>query len=960
MRFADAVVPTEWATEKLINAEFRGGRTRTAPLTWAQQVMWRARARNPNNHVFMNLRRTVPVSPRVAAGPDAVARAVGALVGRHSSLRTRVRASADGPVQEAAAAGVLPLLVLPGVDDGAAAARAAATRLGDVAFDHADEWPLRVALVLVDGRVRQIVVVFSHSTVDAHAAEVVLRDLRLILLRGTVPHPAGPQSVDVALDQQGPGRQRSDRAVAYWLRQFARLPSTPLTPVGPGLTPLLRRGVLVSPAAERAARIVAARHRVSSSAVLLAAMTALARRDHPPALCGMFPMAHNRFRVEYAQAVANLGQIGFCVVDLADRPTFADMLPRVWRGALDGYRHAGYEPAALRGRFEAVGHDFDTLFLPYHYFNDVRLSGEVVEKKTDATEKELRAELDKSEFSWTRGLERASWHLLAHVVDEPGALGITLTVDTRFVEPEAVEPFLRDLERLLVEAALRDVPWPWSPSRPAGTATAPPRRVVDEVTPAHFDGGRDRTGPLTWGQQAMWRAVVEFESAHNSFLNLRRTLPLSRRADVDVPRAVRALGTLVARHESLRTRVRVVDGQLTQVAFGRGDLPVAVHHVDGDGDPDGRSASAALAERLGGPRFDHAAHWPLRAGLVVVDGRVRQVVVVFSHSTVDFHATETLLRELRLILLRGAAPGEPGLQSLDVALREQGVEQRRSDRSVASWTERFALLPAGTFTTPGTPADPRYQRGSLVSPALDAALRILAARHRVSTATALLAGAVAVLGDGQDSCGVFTMAHNRFPPGYADAISKLNQIGLCRVDLTGRPDLADLLTRTHRAGLEAYRHAYYDPAAMTRAFAEAGHDYATALAPYCFFNDIRLPDGRGAPAPVPPVAGPLAAPVGSRVTGAGPGSAGVVAVRALADGSRAAATGSTFTWLPPLERFAWRCRIQVVDAPGAVELVVTADTAYLPAARAERLLHAIEAMVVGAAGSGRADPVRVW
>ncbi|KXK61573.1 hypothetical protein AWW66_12975 [Micromonospora rosaria] len=1036
--------------------------------------MWRANALSRSNHLFMNLRRTLAVSERVAADLASVTRAVGALVARHASLRTRVRPGGDGLRQETAPAGAMPLLVVPGEGDGHEAAQATATRLGDVAFDHADEWPVRIALVLVADRVRQIVLVFSHSTVDAHAVDIVLRDLRLLLLRGALRTPAGPQSVRVAQDQQGVDQRRSQRAIEYWLREYHRLPRHDLPVVGPELTPRLHRGVLVSPALDRAARLVAARHQVTTSTVLLAGLTALTVRDREPGPCGFFPMAHNRFRPDYAQAVANIGQIGFGVVDLSGRPTFADLLPRVWQSALDAYRHAYYDAAALRRAFTDLGYDYGSAFLPYHYFNDVRLAGgEAGAHPTGETEAGLRAATQRSTFSWVRGLDRASWHLLAHVVDEPGAVGVTLSVDTRHVLPDDVEPFLRDLEELLVRAAFRDVPWPWSPRPPrpgsaagvdagsdasppptppsAGSAPAPPRpaasaaggpgfsapaaggsgpAVPDHVEPrsagpepaapgpagpepagpatvespvagpngagpdgvgpdgagpdgagpdgveaggagtvaapgwtggpvparwadgppvvtapvgsgatrtvptgpvgfgadepvyAPFAGGTARTGPLTWGQRAMWRAVVEFESPERSVLNLRRSLTLSRRAAVDVPRAVRALGDLVGRHESLRTRIRVRDGELCQVAEAEGRLPISVWTADAATDPDGGATARTLAEEIGDPPFDHAAHWPMRAALVVVDGLVRHVVVVFSHSTVDFHAAELVLRDLRMLLLRGRCPTAPGLQSLDVAERERTIEQRRCDRAVAYWSRQFGRLPVATVEPAGAVPTPRYRRGSLVSTAIDPAARLVAARHRVTTSTVLLAATAAVIAGtgGQEVCGIFSMANNRFQPEYATAISKLNQLGFCLVDLADRPDFAEVLARTGRAALDGYRHAYYDPRAMEKGFADIGHDYGTALAPFCFFNDIRLP-------------------VGAEPDPAGPDEPAL----------RAAATRSAFTWLNPLDRFAWRCRIQVVDAPGAVELVITADTRYLPPDRAERLLRAVEELLVEAA-----------
>lgn len=464
MRFADAVVPDEWATERISGADFRGDRTETAPLAWAQRVTWKTALAGPTQHLFLNIRRRVPVSARAGVDLTRAVRAVGDLVSRHGALRTRIRGADDEPRQETADVGELPLLVVEGTGDGAAAARELSDRLGDVAFDHAAEWPLRVALVLVDGLVRQVVMIFSHSTVDAYAVDVVLQDLRLILLRGRLTTAAGLQSVDVARQQHGADRHRSERTVGQWLQEFERLaPATAPMPERPELSPRMQRGVLVSTAVEQAVGIVAGRYGVSSSAVLLAATIAVAVGDSQRSMCGLFTMSHNRFRSDHANAVANLGQIGFGVLELDGRPDFAALLLRVWQVSLSAYRHAYYDPVAMRRSFEQAGHDYLNVFRPHFYFNDVRLAGGGAGRSVaDAGEPALRAAAEGSTFTWTRGLERSSWHLLAHVVDEPQAVGLTLTLDTRFHSPELVEPFLRALEDLLVRAALREVPWPWS------------------------------------------------------------------------------------------------------------------------------------------------------------------------------------------------------------------------------------------------------------------------------------------------------------------------------------------------------------------------------------------------------------------------------------------------------------------------------------------------------------------
>ncbi|MGW0506650.1 condensation domain-containing protein [Micromonospora sp. NPDC003241] len=922
MRFADTVIPAEWASEPLRYAEFSGGGAGTAPLTWAQQVLLRSIARFGSNHRFLNLRRIVPVSPRAGVAVTTATRAVGALVSRHSALRTRLPVSDGEARQEIAPTGLFPLLVCDGTSDGTQAARRAAERLGDVAFDHSAEWPLRVALVTVDDRVRQIVLVFSHTTVDAHAAEIVLRDLRLLLLRGGLPTPAGPQSADVARLQHGPDSRRSQRAVAYWLREFDRLPRQPLVPAGPGLEPHLRRGVLVSSALDRAARLVAARHRVSVSAALLAGYQAMAARTSGHELSGLFPMSHNRFRTEYAQAVANLGQIGFCAVDLAGCTDFADLLHRVWAASLNGLRHAYYQPSALRHAFEERGIDYETAFHPHHYFNDVRLPLGGLDQPPEVTRDELRAATARSSFSWTAGLTAASWHLLAHVVDEPDAVGVTLTVDTRHLAMDSVEPFLRGMEELLVEAAFDDVRWPWSPTSPAPAGPVPSR--TEETAYADFAAGRPASAPLTWGQRAMWRTVEEFESPEAyRVLSLPRTLAVSARTEVTVPGAVRALGALVARHGSLRTRFRRRDDEVHQEMAATGRLPVGVHAVPRPvDDPDGRALAAELAARLRASRFDHVAEWPLRVALVTVDDRVRQIVLVFSHATVDFHATDVVLRDLRRLLRHGTPDTPVGLQSVDLAGRERDAGRRRSERAVAYWVRQLPGLAANLSDPVGSGASPRYRRGSLVSRAVHHAAGLVATGNAVSTSNVLLAATAAGLSGtgGQDSCGIVVMASNRFQPGHQDAVGTLNQIGVARLDLADRPGFAELLSRARRGALDAYRHAYYDPAVWERTFTDLGHDHRTFLSAYCYLNDARLARD------VDP-------------TATGPDE---TALRAMVGHSE-------FRWLPELARFPWRCRVQVLDAPGAVELVVTADTRYFPAERVEPFLRGVEALLVEAA-----------
>ncbi|MEV7225673.1 condensation domain-containing protein [Polymorphospora sp. NPDC051019] len=475
------VLPTGPTTHGWTAVDFAATPTASAPITWGQRALWMAILRKPDYQPKINLRRVVAV-PRRA--PADVLRAVGALLTRHSSLRTRLR-TVDGELRQVVAdRGSQPVLLVPAdttadgvpTDIRAADGVRADTRAADVtrvadetaatlastAFDHAEELPQRIALILVAGRVRQVVIVFSHTTVDFRAAELVLRDLRLLLLRGSIDTPAGLQSVDVAHREHDTAhRRRGERAVTHWVAGYGRLPRETLPPVGPPHSPRFRRGVLVSAAADTAVRMIANRHQVTSSTVILAATSLVLAKWSGNDVVGVYTMVSNRSLPGYDEAIAKLNQLGMVVVDLADRPAFADLLPRVWSAAMNAYRSAYYDPADMRTAFEAAGYPYATGINAHCYLNDIRLTTDADLFGHDTTPARVRAALAGSSFDWTESFDAFTWRTRIEIVDRPGGLGLALTADTTHLPPDRAERFLRDLDRLLVEAAFHDVPWPW-------------------------------------------------------------------------------------------------------------------------------------------------------------------------------------------------------------------------------------------------------------------------------------------------------------------------------------------------------------------------------------------------------------------------------------------------------------------------------------------------------------------
>jgi Condensation domain len=445
---------------------------------------------------------------------------------------------------------------------------------------------------------------------------------------------------------------------------------------------------------------------------------------------------------------------------------------------------------------------------------------------------------------------------------------------------------------------------------------------------AEFAGDRPTeggplSGSLTWGQRAIWNVVTAM-APHDAFLNLTRVVELP----APTPHAVAtALGALVSRHESLRTRVvpGPGDGEVQQVLSGTGRLPLQLVTV---AEADAEAAAHAQARSLAARSFDIAGDWPLRAALVLVRDRVRYLVVVFSHLAVDWYATEILVHELRRLVLRGAPAGTAHpVQPLDVAARERLADPTGTRRVVDYWLARYREAPRELLPVDVSAGPPRYRQARLTSPAVDAAARRLAARYRVSTSTVLLAGTAQVLAQyaGQPTCPLLTTVNNRHQQEHRDLVAPVNQLGLLTLSVAdgsrGEPVSLDrLVPRAWSAALRAYRHSYYDQAALDRALTGAGLQAGAYTEPYCCFNDARLPSRRDRPGRVPDAA---------------------QVAEALA--------GSTVGWLPDLPRLNWRFSLDVRDTHGSLALTLAADTRCLPGDAVVRFLETLESRLVDAA-----------
>jgi hypothetical protein len=236
-------------------------------------------------------------------------------------------------------------------------------------------------------------------------------------------------------------------------------------------------------------------------------------------------------------------------------------------------------------------------------------------------------------------------------------------------------------------------------------------------------------------------------------------------------------------------------------------------------------------------------------GVVERDGGLSHLVVQYCHLAVDGLGIDAIVRDL-------AHQGEPdppppaGVRPLELAARQHSTSgQRQSAKSIRHWRGLLEDLPPARFDPSGDPRTPRFWELVCRSPALDLALRAIAARTRAETGHVLLAAyAVAVSRvTGRRPAVAQVLVSNRFRPDFADAVCHLTQPGLCVLDPAGG-SFDELVGRVWKAATAAYLHGYYDPAAHRAMLAEVAAERGEPIDLSCFVNDRRGPPVPG-PAP---------------------------------------------------------------------------------------------------------------
>jgi hypothetical protein len=424
-----------------------------------------------------------------------------------------------------------------------------------------------------------------------------------------------------------------------------------------------------------------------------------------------------------------------------------------------------------------------------------------------------------------------------------------------------------------------------------------------------FHGEGSGVGELTWGQKGIWQTIrLSGESVTMGGVD-----PLPPGATVE--NAAATLQYVMARHQSLRTRLRIdPDGHTWQVVSSEGEIPLEVVDVAAGEDP--AEVADAVCKRYQSHDFDYAEEWPLRMAVIRRDGTLTHAVAVYLHLAMDAGGLDVLMADSRT---QRESPPVTAIQPLQLAWQQQQpAALRQGEASLRHLEQVLRTIAPRRFGRPTGGPVPGFEQVSYESAAMQLANQAVAARTGFGTNPVLLAAFAVTLArhTGINPVVVVLPVSNRFRPGFAGMVSPVAQISPCVVDLAGI-SFSTAISRSAKASMHAFKHAYYDPDERLALLRRVDRERGEPIDISCFFNDRR---GLGRPQPTGPVA------TEAQV--------------------RDALPGSRLRWTTGPGLSKQKLYLSINDTPDAIELSLSADTEHLSTVDMEAIVRGIEAVLV--------------
>ncbi len=338
------------------------------------------------------------------------------------------------------------------------------------------------------------------------------------------------------------------------------------------------------------------------------------------------------------------------------------------------------------------------------------------------------------------------------------------------------------------------------------------------VAPPIVRAARDACLPLSFAQQRMM-FLSGFDGASTIY-----HVPLVLRIDgkLDISALRRALDTLWARHEALRTVFLDTSGT------GEGAHAELLPSDDGmlwrEDDLSSRLDASQdewlrLCEEEATQAFDLARGPLVRARLVTLAANEHTLMLTLHHIICDGWSLAVLVKELGA-LYRAVTEERPDplgaltIQYPDyVSWQRQWFGAERLEREAAYWKTTLAGIPTllDLPTDHPRPAQQQFDAARLpleLDPMLTQDLRRLAARRGTTVFAVVTAAWAAMLGRlaGQEDIVIGTPVANRSKPELEAVIGLFVNTLALRIDLSGMPSVAQLLDRVQSTVIAAQDH----------------------------------------------------------------------------------------------------------------------------------------------------------
>ncbi|MFI2352996.1 non-ribosomal peptide synthase/polyketide synthase, partial [Streptomyces sp. NPDC019443] len=333
------------------------------------------------------------------------------------------------------------------------------------------------------------------------------------------------------------------------------------------------------------------------------------------------------------------------------------------------------------------------------------------------------------------------------------------------------------------------------------------------VLPPIASADRTRELPLSFAQQRLW-FLDQLEPGSVEY-NL--PTPMRWRHAVDVDALTAALGSVVARHEVLRTRLKAgADGTVYQVIDPPSDFPLPVVDVSGSANPAWITRELVSADAVA--PFDLANGPMIRAALIRL-APDEHVLALSTHHVVSDEWSDRILQRELIALYEAFRAAEPDpLPPLSVQYADFAVWQRAwltgevLETQLDYWRQELAGVPVLELPTDRPRPPVRSTEGAVhrfsVPDGTAEALRALSGRSGTTMSMTLLAAFSVLLGRyaGSDDVVVGTPVANRNRAETEDLIGFFVNTLVMRTDLSGDPSFSEVLGRVRETALGAYGH----------------------------------------------------------------------------------------------------------------------------------------------------------